>query len=88
MNRHDLALSLVPHETDLDNLGKALSACAIEAMDDGVDPTTDAAVLLIGAQIGYVTHSDITLTMGRFKLLVEHCQTNQSPSNIVDFRRH
>lgn len=87
MTRHDLALSVVPHEHDLRALATTLAACCEEAQIEGCDPQTDAAVLLVSAQIAFVANSDVFLH-GSFRKLLDHCEAHRSKPVMFDYRRH
>ena len=85
--RYSLALStagdkLIPLSIVAENLLLA----TLESESEGKDPSTDPSVMLIGMQVAFLTHSDVT-TQHTYDRLIAACQLNQ-PQIVPDKEKH
>ena len=75
--RHDIALAMYAKGVPLRDLAINLILSVDEAEEEGVDPATDAAVLLIGHQLAFLTHAD-SMPSRMVRDLIRICESNQS----------
>lgn len=74
-NRHDLALASIDETLPFSQLAENLWLASLEVEDSKGDPASDPAIMLIGMQITFATHSDF-LTKHSFDKLVAACKLN------------
>lgn len=86
--RHGMALTLYTNETSLRDVAISFVVACDEAEGEGVDPSTDAAVLLIGHQLAFLTHAD-SMSRRMVSDLISICESNTSvPIDPMVFRSH
>lgn len=71
----------------LADLVKALLFAVREAEVEGQDPCSDAAVMLLGSQVAFMTHADLT-TGTMFDQIVDSCSAKQTEALILQTVRH
>ena len=69
MKRFMHAIAVSEQSFELPELAAIFADAVDEAAEEGVDPTSDPAVLLVGAFISFHTHSDINTVGGYHRLL-------------------
>lgn len=84
-HRHNVALTMFGNETDLRALAYGILIANDEAIGEGINPHSDPAVLLIGCQLAFVTHTD-SMSRRLLQDLISACEVNSSraqptPSN-------
>lgn len=84
-NRFALALATAGEDMmPLSIVASNLLSAVLEAEGQGVDPSSDPSVMLIGMQVTFLTHSDNT-TKVTYDQLLEACQLN-SAVKIIPYR--
>ena len=86
MNRHTEALKTLGSDMSLIEIVATLSNAVREAEIEGVDPCSDSAVMLLGSQVAFMTHADIT-TKTMFDRVVASCVDNQNEF-VINTEKH
>lgn len=87
MNRYTAALNTLGASVTLSGLVETLLHAVREAEVEQVDPCSDAAVMLLGSQVAFMTHADVT-TAAMFDTVVTKCETKQNEALVLNVQRH
>lgn len=71
MNRHEYALQAAsaPHQVNFVQLAEQFALAAKQSTAEGINATTDPAVLLLGSFIAFRVHADVNTMSGYHKLI-------------------
>lgn len=87
MSRHTAALNSLGSSNTLAQTVEALLFAVRETECEGKDPHSDAAVMLLGSQVAFMTHADVaTATM--FDALVDSCESRQVETIVLNAEQH
>lgn len=86
MNRFALALDCAEHQPPLDDLAHNFLFSVEEAMTENRDPNSDPAVMLLGLQIAFHTHADVS-SQALYQQLVDNCISNAKEFSFA-WQRH
>lgn len=86
--RHNMALTMFGSDISLRDLAMGIIVAHDEAEAEGVPPEADAAVLLLGYQLSFITHAD-SMPRRMVQDLIRICESNKSlPVDYMLVRSH
>ena len=87
MTRHATALKSIGSGNSLAATVEALLFAVREAEVENKDPSSDAAVMLLGSQVAFMTHADVT-TGYMFETLIDSCESKSNEALILSVEAH
>lgn len=87
MSRHAAALQAFGSDMSLAHVADAFAFAVREAEVEGRDPSSDAAVMLLGSQVAFMTHADVA-TGSMLSTLIGSCEERDEALFEIQPERH